>query len=417
VFSEIQKSQKEAVMIIARGLREVVRDKDIRYAPSEKWPARYKEERVRIIHSDREVILVLDNFYSEFLDFAMDYFRSKPSDIRSLRDKKDRLYIFHFEKEKMRRFQTTPDGIDYLFTFGSALMGHGLYSHALSRFQEILESNPDDYEALLRLSECLTHMRQDELALRHLKTAVSLNPDDAKAYLELAQRYKDLGLHGMALKSLLRARDLGQAGCQIHNDIAAACCELEEYDRAIEAYEKALEDAPRSEITLRNIGSLYQKLGQFDKAIEVYETYLELNPEQHFAHLLLGGVYEEMDDLPRAIEAYQRAVHIRPNYPAYMSLGRIHEKLERTSDARASYQKALEIYPSDKQARDELFRLDHPDIGDLKEEMAKVVNEHPFLQDDPDALPVIYEEAKRRRAEREGGEPGLKRPAGTFGLN
>jgi tetratricopeptide (TPR) repeat protein len=416
LFSEVHASHREAIMVISKNLREVVREKGIRYAPPEKWPAQYGRDRIRLIHSDRKVILVLDNFYSEFLDFAMDYFRSKPNEFRSLRKKGDRIYTFHFEKERMGRFQTPPDEIDYLFTLGSALMGHGLYSYAALQFQEALKSDPDDYEALLQLSDCLRHMGQDESAIRHLKKAASINPDDGRGYLQLADRYRELGLYEMALENLLRARDLGQGDWQIHNNIGVAYAEIEEYSKAIEAYEKALEAAPEVASVRRNTGLAYQRLGQFDKAIEAYEECSELDPQNIDPYLLMGEVYEEMGNFNRAVEAYRKTVEIRPNYPAYLSLGRTHEKMKQLADARASYLEASIFYPEGKEARAQLFRLDHPDMEELNEEIDQVVKDHPFL-DDPDAVPVIYEEAKRRKAEREGGKPTSKQGSETLGLN
>jgi len=123
-----------------------------------------------------------------------------------------------------------------------------------------------------------------------------------------------------------------------------------------------------------------------------------------------------MGDFSRATEAYEKAVQIRRDYWSYVNLGRVYEKLKRTADASTSYQEALNIDPEGKEARISLFLLDHPDLEELNEEMDQVVKEHPFL-DDPDAVPVIYEEAKRRKAEREERELERKQATKRLGLN
>jgi len=179
----------------------------------------------------------------------------------------------------------------------------------------------------------------------------------------------------------------------------------------------AAEVAPEVASVRRNIGLAYQKLGQFDKAIEAYKNYSELDPGNHDPHLLMGDVYDEMGDFSRAAEAYEKAVQIRRDYWSYVNLGRVYEKLKRTADARTSYQEALKIDPEGKEARISLFVLDHPDVEELNEEMDQVVREHPFLRGDLDAVPVIYEEAKRRRAEREERELERKQAEKGLGLN
>jgi tetratricopeptide (TPR) repeat protein len=417
LYSEIYANHREAMTIVSKALSKVHSEKDIRDNPPRTWTARYGKDHVYLIQTEKRVILTLDNGRSEFQHFLVDYFRSLPHWIRTTGEKGSELSEYMWEKKKMGRFQTTPDEIDYLFTFGSALMGHGLHSYAASRFQEILNQDPDDHETLLRLSRCLTNMGHYEFAFHHLRRAVSIEPDDVRAYKDLADCCEALKLYGIALENLLRARDLDQKDWEIHNNIGVAYMVLEEYSQAIEAYEKAMEVAPWVPPIRKNIGLAYEKVRQFDKAIEAYVKYSELEPENHDPHLRIGSVYEEMGDFERAIEAYQKAVEIDSSYFAYLSLGRAYEKVKRLSDARTSYQKALEVWPGEKDASAAVFRLDHPDMGDLEEEMAQVVNEHPFLRDDPDALPVIYEEAKRIRAEREGGEPTSKQDEGTFRLN
>jgi tetratricopeptide (TPR) repeat protein len=130
----------------------------------------------------------------------------------------------------------------------------------------------------------------------------------------------------------------------------------------------------------------------------------------------MGDVYDEMGDFSRATEAYEKAVQIRRDYWSYVNLGRVYEKLERTADARTSYQEALKIDTQGKEARISLFVLDHPDVEELNEEMNQVVKDHPFL-DDPVAVSIIYEEAKRRKSEREKRELERKQAPKRLGLN
>jgi len=417
VCFEVWQGHKEALQIIAKGLREVLKERDIRgNAPKERIH-KFEKDQICFIQSARRVVLKVDNPHSEFLHFATDYFRCGPHWFDAPEDNRDKMYTYRWEKSRMERFRPVPDEADYLFTLGSALIGHGLYSYAVSRFKEILNRDPWDHETLLRIGRCYKEMGLYEFAIHHLRRAVSIMPKDGRGCEELGDCYLEMGLDEPALENLLRARDLGQGDWGLHNNIGVAYARMEKHGQTVESYAKAAEVAPEIASIRRNLGLAYGRLGQFDKAIEAFEKYAELDPENHDPHVLMGDVYEEMGDFSRAAAAYEKAIQIRRDYWVYIYLGRVYEKLDRADDARASYQEALKIPPWGKEARAMLFELDHPDMEDLKEEMDKVVREHPFLKDDLDAIPVIYEEAKRRRAERERrqleGEQTAERP----GLN
>jgi len=417
VFHEVREGNREALKTIAKGLRKVVPEENARDIQLEPSTGGYGKDRVSVIQTARSVILVLDHPQSEFLNFCIDYFRSDPHGFEVSEIKGEKICIYRWEKESMEHFRAVPDEIDHLFTFGSALMEHGLHSYAASRFQEILNRDPGDHETLLRLSQCLIATGHTEFAFHPLRTAVSIKPGDGRAYRALADCFHEFGLYGTALENLLHAKELGEEDREIYNNIGFSYAQQEDHDRAVEAYKKALEFDPGSALTWRNIGLAYQRLGRIDQAIEAYEKCSELDPRNQEPHLLLGGLCEEVGDLSRSIEAYQKAVQIRPDYSAYLSMGRAYEKLGRMPDARASYQEALRIDPTGREARAKLFWLDHPDMEDLEEEMAQVVREHPFLEDDPDAVPVIYEEAKRRMVEREGAQAPSEQGQGMLGPN
>ncbi len=417
VFLEIFANHKEALSIISEGLKEVVSEEDIRDNTSKEFTHKFGKDRVSLIQTAHRVILKVETPYPEFLSFLMDYFRSEPHGFEISEVKGEKVYVYHWEKKNMEHFRPVPDEIDYLFTFASALMGHGLESYAAPRFKAILDRDPNDHETLVRLSRCEIERGLHEFAILYLRRAASIKPKDGRGYKELGNCYLEIGLNGLALENLVRARELGQEDWTVHNNIGLAHARMEEHAKALEAYLKVAEVAPEVSSVWRNIGLAYQRLGQFDKAIEAFEKYAELDPENHDPHVLMGEIYEEMGDFSRAAEAYEKAVQRPLDYWVYVNLGRVYEKLDRADDARAAYQEALKIPLWGKEARAMLFELDHPDMEDLKEEMDKVVREHPFLKDDLDAIPVIYEEAKRRRTEREQRQLEGEQTAESPGLN
>ena len=410
VYFEVCENHRQALGIVAKGLRKVLKEKDIRDNVPRECTHKCGEDRIWFIQSSRRVILKLDNPHSEFLHFFIDYFRCEPHGFEVSSNNGEKIYVYRWEKKGMERFRPVPDEADYLFILGSALMGHGLYSYAASRFKEILDRDPWDHETLLRIGRCHKEMGRYEFAVNFLRKAVSTLPQDGGGYHGLGDCYLEMGLNELALENLLRARELGEEDWGLHNNIGVAYERLEEYGPAVEAYGKAAEVAPEVPLIQRNLGLAYKRSGQHDKAIEAFERYSELDPENHEPHVLIGEAWEEMGDLSRAAQAYEKAVQIGRDYWAYLHLGRVYEKLDRADDARASYKEALKINLWGKEARARLFELDHPDMGELEGEMDKVVRDYPFLKGDLDPVPVIYEEAKRRRSEEEG-DLARKHPA------
>jgi predicted O-linked N-acetylglucosamine transferase (SPINDLY family) len=190
--------------------------------------------------------------------------------------------------------------------------------------QTILQTNPEDFNALHLLGVISHQSNQPETAVRFLEKAVAVNPANPQAHSNL----------GAALKALGRPEE------------------------AVNSYRRAIRLQPDYADAYNNLGNVLNGLGQLDEAVACLERALSLKPEFAEAHNNLGTIWNKRGALDKAIACFRHALDIAPSYAeAHNNMGVALQKLKRSDDAMASFQRALEIWPSYAEA--------HANIGNL----------------------------------------------------
>jgi len=197
-------------------------------------------------------------------------------------------------------------------SLGLHLQRAGRLAEAEALYRKVLESDPDNAEAL-HLFGVLAHQAgQPHFALEAISLALSHCPERADFHCNIGEIYWELQHHRQARHHLMRAVELDAGNAAAHN----------------------------------NLGLVLQALGEFDEAAAAYQKALELEPGFPEAHNNLGNAWKDLRQPDRAEASYRQALAVRPAYPeALHNLGNLLRETGRQRDARAQFEAALAVRP------------------------------------------------------------------------
>ena len=229
-----------------------------------------------------------------------------------------------------------------------ALHAQGHSDDALALCAEILQTQPQHFNAL-QLSAVITAQKKDATtALELLDRALQLHPahvcslhnrglvlellhkfDQALASYEQALAIKPdeapiLCTRGRALQELKRfdeALESFEQALRINPDQpealygkANALQELKRFEEALTCWDLVLQTPQTHEQAIFNQGNAWRGLNQHEKALACYDRALVINPESADALCNKGVALQDLGRHQEALQCYIRAGQIRPDY-------------------------------------------------------------------------------------------------------
>ncbi len=205
-------------------------------------------------------------------------------------------------------------------------------------YQQILEQQPDQLDALQGLALIAQHLEDYETAEKLLHQALQSYPNSVKVWFSLGNLHQVQGKFTEAVTAYQGALSIQPNLAPIYNNLGYTLQQLNKLDDAIACYQKALSIQPNFvevEVNLGNALDLQGKLSSEQKAryaalnndlgvnqknsgdLKTAETYyrqaIALQPDLVIAHYNLGIVFQETGKLEEAINCYQNIVSLKPN--------------------------------------------------------------------------------------------------------
>lgn len=309
--------------------------------------------------------------------------------------------------ELVRRLE--PTSLDWIYLGGVVHAEVGDRAVAVEAFRRVLERDPDQVAARLRLAEALMRLgdldrsqaryaaltrdypelalahyglgrlatirRNARAALPHYEQAVALAPEFGPAHYALALAYRDAGLADRAQPHLEAYRRLGTRRPAIPDPLldrvralretardllaeAARLADAGQLDASIALHLKALKLDPATAQAHVNLISLYGRTGAADQARAHYEAALALGGSLADAHYNYGVLLGSERRLPEAEEVFRKALAVDPFHPAaHNNLASLLARAGKYEEAAAHYRQTLANDPQHPSARLNLGRV------------------------------------------------------------
>jgi predicted O-linked N-acetylglucosamine transferase (SPINDLY family)/TolA-binding protein len=201
---------------------------------------------------------------------------------------------------------------DQLLERARALQQSGVLGEAKAVYRQLLQLQPNHFNALYLLGQLEYQARSYQEAEGLLRAAIAANPRSADAHMHL----------GIVLNALQR------------------------FEEAHAAYLKSLALAPGSPITLNNLGNVCVSLQRHQEAINAYDQALALRSDVADIHYNRALALLKSERYAEAIAGFDRALALDPRYIAALNdRGNALHWLECYREAVASFDRAIAIDP------------------------------------------------------------------------
>ncbi len=233
-------------------------------------------------------------------------------------------------------------------------MDQGRVGEAADRYREILEYDPDDFEANLNLGIAVWTMegaafeneRDYAGAETHFRRAREIKPDDARPYLYLGTIEFERKNHRAAIDRLSVATSLDPANESAHEMLGLALIEVGSEEAGERELHKALEINPLNQAANLGLGKIYESQDRNDSAMDLLERALDANPNLDMATYILQRVYYEEGLYEKAEAKCRQFLKYHPkDIQSLEILGWVYRLRGRTKDMLEVYERLTRIEP------------------------------------------------------------------------
>ena len=224
----------------------------------------------------------------------------------------------------------------------------GVFDRAEAIYLELIQSNPQNFEALHLLGVIASQVGDHSRAVECIGRAIQLSPDNPNFHFNLGISLEELGrfreaadCFGVAglLKIDYADAFLNRGNClyRMGDPVAA----MGAYDQAIKAY-------PACASAHSNLGNILHEMGRFDDALVSHLQAVEIDPHSAPYHFNLGNLLKELNQLEEALESYENALRLNPRYWVVLgNKGAVLMDLGRYEEALLSYETAIALRSND----------------------------------------------------------------------
>lgn len=233
-------------------------------------------------------------------------------------------------------------------------MGEGRVGEAADRYREILEYQPDDFEAHLNLGIAVWTMqgaafeneRDYAEAEAHFHRALGIRTDDARPYLYLGTIEFERKNHRAAIDRLSVAASLDPANESAHEMLGLSLIEIGSKREAERELLRALDINPLNQAANLALGKIYEQENRNDLAMRFLETALDANPNLDMATYILQRIYYEMGIYDKAEAKCRHFLKYHPeDIQSLEILSWIYRLQNRTDDMLEVYKSLTAIQP------------------------------------------------------------------------
>ncbi|HTW59170.1 MAG TPA: tetratricopeptide repeat protein [Terriglobales bacterium] len=244
------------------------------------------------------------------------------------------------------------DNLDAIRGLAENLFNDGQLDAALEQYKVIIDSNPEDAQSYVRISEVYRRQAKYDEALESLKKADALVPDSAEVAYNMAAIYQAQGRYDDAVKllqDLLKKTDATQAD---HTNraiflerLGMIYREQENYAAAVDTFRKMLtlgDDNERS--GYQEIIDTYRDAKQWPQATAVAKEAVQKLPDDRDLRMVLDAQLADTGEVDKSIADVRAMLKGTPeDHDVYLRLAIIYTRAKRWPEAEDSLDKAEKL--------------------------------------------------------------------------
>lgn len=220
----------------------------------------------------------------------------------------------------------------------------GRLSEAEAGYRQVLQTTPDEPEALHRLGVIAHQLGRNELALQLIDRATAVNPVHPTYHHDAGIVLHALGRIDDAIARYRKALMLEPNYPKAHNGVGIALKDQGRLDEAAASFRAAVSLKPDYIEARNNLGNVLRELGSLDEATRTYRKTLELGSSSPYLWYNIGSALHELGAFADAAAAYERALALKPDFAdARENRGNALFALGYPDEVVANYARALRV--------------------------------------------------------------------------
>ena len=237
-----------------------------------------------------------------------------------------------------------PNNFDALHYLGVLFYQQSQPHQALPLLEKAVFLAPENADCRSNLGLVLLAVGNIEKAVESFRTALQLQPDFADAYNNLGNALIHSGQIDEAKSAYRSALSLNDEQPSVHNNLGVALQRQGLLEEATAEYLKALKLAPKFVDAAVNLSEVLLQSDRFEDAIRCYRQVIQLEPDNPLHLVRLGNVFQESQQLAEAQDVYRQAVALDHTCTqALLNLGTVTQQLGNLHEALNIYKRILEI--------------------------------------------------------------------------
>ena len=223
------------------------------------------------------------------------------------------------------------------------------YSKAIEQLTSILKARPAELKVRDYLGYLYEETKDYPKAIEAYQLNIQLDPTFVESHIHLGVLQYRLKRFPEAVAHLGEAVRLAPKQPEPHIVLGLAYLQTEEFEKASQAFEEGIRYNPKSADLYFNLGTAYDKLNRFDDVVRAMETALSLDPHHADAMNYLGYSYAERGiKIDQAVSLTRQAVALKPDNGYYVdSLGWAFYKSGMLAEALTEIKRAVALVGDD----------------------------------------------------------------------
>jgi tetratricopeptide (TPR) repeat protein len=201
------------------------------------------------------------------------------------------------------------------------------YKSAIDAYRHAIVLDRDNLDSIRGLAENLLNDGQLEASLEQYKVIADSNPEDAQTYIRISEIYRRQGKYDLALENLKRADTLVPDTMDVPYSMAAVYQAQGRYDDAIKLLQDLLKKTEKAEtagssqadrnnraIFIERLGMIYRDQENYPAAVDTFRKMLLLggdNARSGYQEMI--DTYREAKQWPQATAVAKEAVQKMPD--------------------------------------------------------------------------------------------------------
>ena len=259
--------------------------------------------------------------------------------------------------------ESDPDNADALHLLGNVACQLGDVDFSITLITRACALFPNNTAYLNSLGMAYRAGKQFDLSMTCYAKALALDPNSASAYFGIGNTQQCQGKLDDAEKSFVKALELNPDFIEARYNLANLEKSMGKLSESIDNYRIVVISKPDFADAYHNMGSALYALGNLDDALASYENALSADlPETHNN---IGIIFFDRGQLDQAFACYKQAIVVKPDYAeAYNNLGIALHKSGKFQEAAVAFIEAVKIQPD--------YAIAHLNLGDLLMENGSV---------------------------------------------